>query len=120
MSDGVRISGPGADCAVEQLEPSLVCVRFQGELDAYSVPVLELALAARLAELCEHVRVDLTEVTFLDSAGIRLVLMLVRRARRECQVELIPPTHRSAARALELVGLVLRAPTAPPAPAREG
>lgn len=106
MREGLQVSGPGAECFVERPEPTLTCVSFQGELDAYSVPVLEISLASRLAELSGRVRVDLTRVTFVDSAGIRLVLLLVRRARRECEVELVPPASRSAARALQLVGLL--------------
>jgi anti-anti-sigma factor len=52
-----------------------------GELDAYSVDALRTELAT-IAELgCQHVVADLIDVTFMDSAGLGLLLTTADRLR---------------------------------------
>jgi anti-sigma B factor antagonist len=45
----------------------------RGELDLYSAPAVRAALARR-AEPCEAVVLDLRELTFCDTSGVRLVI----------------------------------------------
>ena len=60
-------------------ETHLVTVR--GELDMAVAPELEAALGAD-AEGAGAVLVDLTELAFMDSAGLRVLLMASERYRR--------------------------------------
>jgi anti-anti-sigma factor len=54
----------------------------EGELDCATAPRLELRLRA-LAGLGHPVSLDLGEVTFMDSSGLRLLLDTHRQALRE-------------------------------------
>jgi anti-anti-sigma factor len=83
----------------------LTVVRACGELDIETAPQLHAALCEveardRLVEL------DLRELTFMDSCGIRVVMQHVNRARRDgFRVAVIPPPAY-VARALELTGVM--------------
>jgi anti-sigma B factor antagonist len=54
-------------------------VRPQGELDALNVPAFRLALADMAG--CEALVIDLSEVAFVDSAGLTAIVGGLRRAR---------------------------------------
>jgi anti-sigma B factor antagonist len=79
-------------------------LRASGELDI----AVEPELVARVAELIEGaagVVLDLTPVTFMDSAGIRLVDRFAREcARRDVRFVAVAPAHGRARRVLEIVG----------------
>ena len=82
-----------------------VVVRLQGELDMATAPqlrrVLDAALDARPAELA----VDLQDLTFADSTGIRVLLEASRRAQDAgCSLVLRSP-RRSVRKALRLTGM---------------
>jgi anti-anti-sigma factor len=62
-----------------EAENGTVAITATGELDIAVAPELESALAA---EDASAVLVDLTEVTFLDSAGLRVLLLASERLRR--------------------------------------
>jgi anti-anti-sigma factor len=53
------------------------------ELDLSSVPRLEAAISDALESGSEQLVLDLSQLTFLDSSGLRLFLILSRRARSE-------------------------------------
>lgn len=53
-----------------------------GRLDAVAAPDLQAALTGLLAEGHPHLTVDLSDVTFVDSAGLAVLV----RARRETRV----------------------------------
>lgn len=65
--------------AVDALDDCVV-VRVEGELDMASAGELENAIASSLAS--PHVVLDLSECTFLDSAGMRIIAATVRDAQR--------------------------------------
>lgn len=80
-------------------------LRVQGELDVVSAPPL-LDGAAALAEGARGVVLDLSEVTFCDSSGVRLVDRLSREAARAgAAFRVVAPAGSPALRVLELVGL---------------
>jgi anti-sigma B factor antagonist len=75
-----------------------------GELDVSSAPVLEHAIRELRDSGFEHVIVDLRDVCFLDSTGLRLLLDLSSAARADAhRIELIagPPEVQ---RVFELTG----------------
>ena len=95
--------------AVLEITPRAVggapCLALAGELDIADVPRLEQALDAAVADSAGAFLVDLTELDFLDSSGIRLLLRaraLLGRADRA--FALICP-HGPVRRAIELTGV---------------
>lgn len=75
-----------------------------GEIDASTAPTLEAALAD-LPEGGEPVVLDLGDVTFIDSSGLRVLIALASRASdggRSVKIDRPSPT---VARLLEITGL---------------
>src|SRR4051794_6896023 len=54
-----------------------------GELDIATVPRVQQAVDALLADGASHVTIDLAGVGFVDSSGLRLFLVLGQRAAAE-------------------------------------
>ena len=82
MGDSDRIRDDvGLTVRVEQDGEALV-VRAFGELDLSNAKTLEAALRRAIASDGSGVILDLGGVTFLDSAGLRLVLMMARQSLR--------------------------------------
>jgi anti-sigma B factor antagonist len=75
-ADPLRAVIQSAYTAVEWPEPELAVVRFYGEIDLGSAPALEESILRQTAA-ASAVVLDLTGVTFLDSAGVRLFDSLV-------------------------------------------
>jgi anti-anti-sigma factor len=75
-----------------------------GELDLATAPRLETALRECLADRPPVLVVDLTEVTFLASAGLNALAMAYRESGRTA-VRIVAG-NRTVLRSLELVGLV--------------
>ena len=76
-----------------------------GELDLYTAPGLEDRLHG-LAFTSRVVRLDLSKLEFIDSAGIRVLIRAIRDARddgRQLQIE--PDVGRNVRLALNLVNL---------------
>ena len=61
-------------------EPTGTVVAVTGELDLLSAPQLRTALDALLPASTRHVAIDLTQATFMDSAGVHAVLDASHRA----------------------------------------
>jgi anti-anti-sigma factor len=94
-------------CEVEP-DRSAVRVRPVGELDLATVPVVEAELAELWAVGFTQVVLDLREVRFLDSTGLRLLMSWHERSTADgCAFSLIagPPAVQ---RVLELVGVADR------------
>ena len=88
-------------------------VAVRGQVDMASAAELQAALDAAIADGAGVFVVDLTEVSFLDSSGINVLLRtraLLGRAEREL-VLICPPG--SVLRVLEIVHLVPLIPTFP-------
>lgn len=82
-----------------------VLLRLSGELDMASAPGLGRALDAALDGRPSAVALDLTELGFVDSTGLRLLIGACRRAGGQgCSFVLRSP-GRSVRKALVLTGL---------------
>ena len=68
-------------------------LRFAGEFDVATVCPVDFELSRRLAPRTRHVVFDLRDVTFLDLAGLRVLIRANARARSEpFDVKVIAPT----------------------------
>lgn len=81
-----------------------VVVRLAGELDLYNAGELREALAEVCAEEPERVVVDLTEVEFVDSTALG-VLIEARARLANKRAFLLAGAGRETARALQVSGL---------------
>jgi anti-anti-sigma factor len=83
---------PTRFAAEAQPGPAGPLVRMSGELDIASVPQAEHALEEAIASTSGDVVVDLRELTFIDSSGLRLFILLSQRARADgWRLALVPP-----------------------------
>lgn len=85
--------------------PGLALVRITGELDACSAQQIEERLRQSLAPGYPQVVLDLHELDFIDSTGIRLLVQVVAQKLDPHSVVVVSPRAIVARRALELVGL---------------
>lgn len=92
---------------VESVEgpAGITLLRMRGEVDIVSAgPLTDTATAATVG--ARAVVLDLSAVTFFDSAGVRLVDRLARAcARNGAGFRVLAPTGGRARRILDLVGL---------------
>ncbi len=80
-------------------------IRLQGELDMATAETLKLALAEALEAEPRHLALDLSDLTFIDSTGIGVLVSTSRRAEeRGCSFVLRSPC-RPVLRALRLTGV---------------
>lgn len=81
-----------------------VTLKIVGELDLGTVPVLAESVE-RLKRDMKGLTLDLSDLTFMDSTGLRLLIELDRRAsREEWKLVLIRPQHETAAAVLKATG----------------
>jgi anti-anti-sigma factor len=59
-----------------QRDAGAAVVSVAGELDAYSAPSLEELAATLRSEGCVDLTLDLSQTTFVDSSGLRVLLAL--------------------------------------------
>ncbi len=89
----------------ERVDGATQVVAISGELDLGTVPVLARRVEDRLREKPSSLILDLSALTFMDSSGLRLLIELAKRARREaCDLALIRSRHESANVVLRMTG----------------
>jgi anti-sigma B factor antagonist len=81
------------------------CLALAGELDIAEVPPLEHALDGAIAASAGAFVVDLTELEFLDSSGIRLLLRARALLGREERALVLVCPHGPVRKAIELTGV---------------
>jgi anti-anti-sigma factor len=82
MGNSGRVrEGAGLTVRVEQDGEALVVSAF-GELDLVNASTLEAALRRAIASDASEVILDLGSVTFVDSAGLRVVLLMAKQSLR--------------------------------------
>ncbi|HJS97329.1 MAG TPA: STAS domain-containing protein [Solirubrobacteraceae bacterium] len=97
---------------LEPMDGGWVRVRVEGELALTSSSLLELAVEREL-EANRDVLLDLSDIAFIDSAGLRAMTALVRIAKsngRRLRLSSDLPPH--ARRLMEIVGLLPFVPIA--------
>ena len=69
--------GIGAEIVVEQ-EGEVYIVRIEGRIDATTTPLIEKKLT-KLLEVTHKLLIDFSDVVYLSSAGMRLLLSLTKK-----------------------------------------
>lgn len=81
-------------------------VSLRGEIDAHTAPKLGSRLFGLAEDGARGVVVDLSQVTFMDSTGIGVLLNALRHLTgRRCKMVLVCPTERIL-RPFQITGLV--------------
>jgi anti-sigma B factor antagonist len=81
------------------------CLALAGELDIAEVPELEHAIDDAIADSEGAFAIDLRELEFLDSSGIRVLLRARALLAREERAFLLVCPHGPVRRAIELTGV---------------
>ncbi len=77
----------------------------EGELDLGTIPVLSRGVDDLLGASPTNLTLDLSAVTFMDSSGLRLLIELGERAKRDgWQLKLVASKHESANAVLRMTG----------------
>jgi anti-anti-sigma factor len=83
-----------------------VCITLKGEIDMANATLVEDEVADAITNQMTTVSIDLTEVTYLDSAGLRILFGLVDRLPTlQIDLELVASLTSPARRVIELSGL---------------
>lgn len=91
---------------LEPMRDGWVRVSVEGELALASSSTLERAVEAEL-RAHSHVLLDLSQIEFIDSAGLRAMTALVRMAKASgCQLRLSTDLPAHVRRLMEIVGLL--------------
>jgi anti-anti-sigma factor len=98
----------------EEALGDVVVARIEGEVDASNSADIGVRLRAALSNRSTALVVDLTETSYLDSAGINLMFELAAALReRQQQLRLVVPPDAPIARAMAITGLDGTVPTHP-------
>jgi anti-anti-sigma factor len=90
---------------------NVVVGHVQGEIESANAAEMSAALAGQLTSDRAGLVIDLTRVTYLDSAGIELLFDLARRLRTHRQrLRLVVPSDAPMRRVLELCDIDRAAP----------
>lgn len=100
----VRLADQHFECKVRSNGASATWIHARGELDLDSAPQFERALQAALSGALLVV-VDLRELTFIDSAGLHLILEADARARRSGRRLVLVRGAKQIDRLFEVLGL---------------
>lgn len=101
-----------SQCSFENPRPGCKLVRITGDLDVCAVPEVEDRIATNLGGEIRQVILDLSDLEFLDSTGIRMLLQVHARRRSLGGILMVPPRDGVARRAFDLVGMSSMVPTA--------
>lgn len=77
-----------------RLDASTLLLRLRGELELTTVGHLQDEAAGLLGQGLEDLVVDLSDVTFIDSAGISSIIWLYKRVRPLGSVTLVAPSSQ--------------------------
>ena len=94
-----------AVCTFASPRPGLALLRITGELDACSAQHIEERVQETLHPGYEQVIIDLRDLDFIDSTGIRLLVQVVTQRQDPRNLVVVTPRAVTARRALEIVGL---------------
>jgi len=95
----------GFHAGVGDDEADIVVLKLQGELDMATAPGLGRALGTALDAQPAVLALDFSELTFLDSTGLRVLITACRRALAEGRTFVVRSPNRSVLKTLQLTGI---------------
>jgi anti-anti-sigma factor len=105
-----QIVPPGQFGMSVQVEDARHVLALSGELDMASAPTLQAKVAELCADRPQAIVIDLSELTFLDSTGLRTILSAQSMcAAQACDFSLVPG-RENIQRLFALTGLLERLP----------
>ncbi len=96
--------GPTAFCVDNAREGVVSIISVAGELDVATAPALQTALEGAWADGARHVLVDLTNTGFLESTGLRTLLIASQKASGAASLSIVCP-NAGLRRVFELTGV---------------
>ncbi|MFL5871810.1 MAG: STAS domain-containing protein [Solirubrobacterales bacterium] len=105
MQDPPRGRGPLQFELEAVVEDPRTTLRLAGELDAATVPELEVALARAERARAKEIVVDVERLTFIDSTGLQTLVALQRRLNGDGPELVVRRPTEEVARMFSLVGL---------------
>jgi anti-anti-sigma factor len=98
MSDLARVEG--------ERQGTICLVRVHGEIDLSNAQEVSSAIGTAMGQEARWLVVDLSDLTYLDSSGVALLLRLAARLRtRRRQLHLVVPHGSPVRRVLGFTGL---------------
>jgi anti-anti-sigma factor len=99
-----------------EVDGGSVRIAVAGEVDLANAATVESQIVGEITNQVTEVTLDLGDVAYIDSAGMRILFSLVPRlAGSQIALELVVPLDSPARRVLELSGLASLVPVRPPA-----
>ena len=92
------------DIRAEQLE-EIVVISIEGDIDALTADEASVFLRAQLDGGREQLVVDLSQVNFMSSSGIRLLLEILKKSREQGGDLRLAAAPAGVTRTLEITGL---------------
>jgi anti-sigma B factor antagonist len=98
---------PGLEFAISsrRLANGTFVIAASGEVDLYTAPELERALAGPVAEGTAQIVVDLSEATFVDSTALHVFLRAARRLDREARELIVVVPNANVRKVFDITGL---------------
>ena len=98
MSDLARVEG--------ERQGTISLVRVHGEIDLSNAQEVSSAIGSAMGQEARWLVVDLSDITYLDSSGVALLLRLAERLQaRRRQLHLVVPRGSPVRRVLVFTGL---------------
>lgn len=83
-----------------------VAISISGEIDLSNAEQVEEEITSAIPNHCTSASVDLTDVTYIDSVGMRLFFNLVAQLRTaQIELKMIAPLNSPARRIVDISGL---------------
>jgi anti-sigma B factor antagonist len=106
-----------AHLAVEQVQEDAVRIAVGGEIDLANAATVEQQILDAISNQLAHVTLDLHGLTYIDSAGLRVLFTLGTRLQTlQIASELIVPPESPIRKLVELTGLAATIPVRPALP----
>jgi anti-sigma B factor antagonist len=104
---GSKVQLTSQTFAIHREAPStgLRAVVVVGELDLFAAPELKQAIAEALTEDARDLIVDLTQTVFIDSSGLAVLMLAIRRAQRLGGRLVVIDAGGSVARTFQVAGV---------------
>jgi anti-anti-sigma factor len=98
VSDLARVEG--------ERQGRICLIRVHGEIDLSNAHEVSSKIGVVMGQEARRLVVDLSDITYLDSAGVALLLRLAERLRaRRRQLQLVVPRGSPVRRVLDFTGL---------------